>query len=72
MFSMPRGSGAESEGSSVMSKKTFLKRVSAGVLDVAYYESGPADGVPTRFLSPDTPRSGEQAKVPRLRVRSRA
>lgn len=46
-----------------MSKKTFLKRVSAGVLDVAYYESGPADGVPTRFLSPDTPRSGEQAAL---------
>jgi pimeloyl-ACP methyl ester carboxylesterase len=75
--------------------------VSAGVLDVAYYEAGPADGVPTillhgfpydahafdevmaglagaghrcivpflrgygptRFLSPDTPRSGEQAAL---------
>jgi pimeloyl-ACP methyl ester carboxylesterase len=79
----------------------MLNRVSAGVLDVAYYEAGPADGVPTillhgfpydahafdevmvnlagaghrcivpflrgygptRFLSPDTPRSGEQAAL---------
>jgi len=78
-----------------------LKSVSAGVLEIAYYESGPADGVPvillhgfpydahaydavaeslagdgfrvivpylrgygpTRFLSPDTIRSGEQASL---------
>ncbi|MBN7808358.1 alpha/beta hydrolase [Agrobacterium rosae] len=84
-----------------MSQETTLKRVSAGVLDVAYYETGPADGVPTillhgfpydshaydevaanlaamghrcivpflrgygqtRFLSSDTPRSGEQAAL---------
>ncbi|RYF28916.1 MAG: alpha/beta hydrolase [Comamonadaceae bacterium] len=78
-----------------------MRRVSAGVLDVAYYEAGPADGVPTvllhgfpydphaydeviaklggaghrcivpflrgygptRFLSTDTQRSGEQAAL---------
>lgn len=84
-----------------MSQPPILNRVSAGVLDVAYYEAGPADGVPTillhgfpydshafdevmanlagaghrcivpflrgygptRFLSADTPRSGEQAAL---------
>ena len=84
-----------------MAQLPILNRVSAGVLDVAYYEAGPADGVPTilihgfpydahafdevmaslagaghrcvvpflrgygatRFLSPDTPRSGEQAAL---------
>lgn len=84
-----------------MSQLPILNRVSAGVLDVAYYEAGPADGVPTillhgfpydahafdevadslagaghrcivpflrgygptRFLSSDTPRSGEQAAL---------
>lgn len=84
-----------------MPQEIVLKHVSAGVLDVAYYEAGPADGVPTillhgfpydahaydevmadlagaghlcivpflrgygptRFLSPDTPRSGEQAAL---------
>ncbi|MFT3988250.1 alpha/beta fold hydrolase [Aestuariivirga sp.] len=78
-----------------------MKSVSAGVLEIAYYESGPADGAPvillhgfpydvhaydavaeslagdgfrvivpylrgygqTRFLSPDTMRSGEQASL---------
>jgi pimeloyl-ACP methyl ester carboxylesterase len=84
-----------------MPQENLLKRVSAGVLDVAYYEAGSADGVPTillhgfpydahaydevvlqlaatghrcivpflrgygatRFLSPETPRSGEQAAL---------
>ncbi|WP_332304849.1 alpha/beta hydrolase [Rhizobium sp. GR12] len=84
-----------------MSPETLLKHTSAGVLDVAYYEAGPANGVPTillhgfpydahaydevtpylaaaghrcfvpflrgygptRFLSPETPRSGEQAAL---------
>jgi pimeloyl-ACP methyl ester carboxylesterase len=84
-----------------MSQEPTLKHVSAGDLNVAYYESGPADGVPTillhgfpydvhaydevamnlgasghrcivpflrgygptRFLSPETPRSGEQAAL---------
>jgi pimeloyl-ACP methyl ester carboxylesterase len=78
-----------------------IKRVKAGVLDIAYTESGPADGIPvillhgwpydahdydevvpllaaagcraivpnlrgfgpTRFLSDDTPRSGQQAAL---------
>jgi pimeloyl-ACP methyl ester carboxylesterase len=80
---------------------TPIRRIRAGVLDVAYYEAGPAAGTPvflmhgfpydihtyeevtpllaaqgcrvivpylraygaTRFLSPDTPRSGEQAAL---------
>jgi pimeloyl-ACP methyl ester carboxylesterase len=84
-----------------MSQGAIFKRVSAGVLDIAYYESGPANGVPTillhgfpydahaydeavpfltaaghrcivpflrgygptRFLSQETPRSGEQAAL---------
>jgi pimeloyl-ACP methyl ester carboxylesterase len=84
-----------------MSQDALLKHVSAGVLDVAYYEAGPADGIPTillhgfpydahaydevtfqlaaaghrcivpflrgyggtRFLSPETQRSGEQAAL---------
>jgi len=84
-----------------MPQENLLKRVSAGVLVVAYYEVGPADGVATillhgfpydahaydevvprlaatghrcivpylrgygatRFLSPETPRSGEQAAL---------
>ncbi|MGZ2385348.1 alpha/beta fold hydrolase [Rhizobium brockwellii] len=33
-----------------MSHGALLKRVSAGVLDVAYYEAGPADGIPTILL----------------------
>ncbi len=91
----------ESEGNLCMSQQTLLKRISAGVLEVAYYETGPADGVstillhgfpydahaydavvanlagaghrcivpflrgygPTRSLSPNTPRSGEQAAL---------
>jgi pimeloyl-ACP methyl ester carboxylesterase len=84
-----------------MSNEALLKRVPAGVLDVAFYEAGPADGMPiillhgfpydahaydevtlqlaaaghrcivpflrgygpTQFLSPETPRSGEQAAL---------
>ena len=84
-----------------MAQEPILKRVSAGVLDVAFYEVGPADGIPTillhgfpydahaydevatdlagsgyrciapflrgygqtTFLSPETPRSGEQAAL---------
>jgi pimeloyl-ACP methyl ester carboxylesterase len=84
-----------------MSQERTLKHISAGVLNVAYYESGPADGVPTillhgfpydahaydevagdlaasgyrcivpflrgygptRFLSSETPGSGEQAAL---------
>lgn len=79
----------------------MMKRISAGVLDVAYLETGPADGMPiillhgfpydvhsydevarllaaegrrcivpwlrgygpTRFISPQTPRSGQQAAL---------
>ena len=82
-----------------MERMELLRRIEAGVLEVAYHESGPADGPPvllmhgfpydihtyaevapilaaqgcrtivpymrgyggTRFLSKDTPRSGEQA-----------
>ncbi|GAK72869.1 hypothetical protein RRU01S_28_01140 [Agrobacterium rubi TR3 = NBRC 13261] len=33
-----------------MSQTILLKRVSAGVLDVAYYEAGPSDGIPTILL----------------------
>lgn len=33
-----------------MSLEPTLKHVSAGVLNIAYYESGPADGVPTILL----------------------
>lgn len=84
-----------------MSQDPILKRVSAGALNVAYYEAGPADGIPTilfhgfpydahaydevvpqlaaigyrcivpflrgygptRFLSLETPRSGEQSAL---------
>lgn len=84
-----------------MIQEVNLKHVHAGVLDIAYFELGPADGVPTillhgfpydanaydgvasrlaasghrcivpflrgygatRFLSPATPRSGEQAAL---------
>lgn len=84
-----------------MGQEPILKGVSAGVLDVAFYEAGPAGGIPTillhgfpydahaydevandlagsgyrcivpflrgygqtRFLSPETPRSGEQASL---------
>jgi pimeloyl-ACP methyl ester carboxylesterase len=84
-----------------MSQNPDLKHVSAGVLDIAYFEYGPAEGIPTillhgfpydahaydevartlaasgyrcivpflrgygatRFLSPATPRSGEQAAL---------
>lgn len=84
-----------------ISPEPTLKHVSAGVLDVAFYEAGPFDGVPTillhgfpydthaydeavsdlaasghrcivpslrgygqtRFHSPETPRSGEQAAL---------
>lgn len=84
-----------------MPQEILLKRASVGVLDVAYYEAGHSDGVPTillhgfpydahaydevmtnlagaghrciapflrgygltRFLSPETPRSGEQAAL---------
>ncbi|MDR6670282.1 pimeloyl-ACP methyl ester carboxylesterase [Rhizobium sp. 1399] len=79
-----------------MSHVPALIHVSAGVLNIAYYESGPADGTPTillhgfpyddvamtlstsgsrcivpflrgygqtRFLSQETPRSGEQAAL---------
>jgi len=84
-----------------MVPEAILKHVPAGVLDIAYYEAGHADGVPTillhgfpydahaydevmanlagaghrciapflrgygptRFLSPETPRSGEQAAL---------
>ncbi|WP_017997350.1 alpha/beta fold hydrolase [Rhizobium leguminosarum] len=84
-----------------MLQETLVKRVSAGVLDVGYYETGPADGMPTillhgfpydghaydevvtnlagaghrcivpflrgygptRFLSSETRRSGEQAAL---------
>ena len=33
-----------------MSQLPILNRISAGALDVAYYEAGPADGVPTVLL----------------------
>lgn len=84
-----------------MSQKPDLKHVSAGVLNIAYFEYGPEEGIPTillhgfpydahayddvasslaasgyrcivpllrgygatRFLSPATPRSGEQAAL---------
>jgi pimeloyl-ACP methyl ester carboxylesterase len=84
-----------------MVQEQELKRVQAGVLDIAYFERGPKDGIPTillhgfpydahaydgvastlaasghrcivpflrgygatRFLSPKTPRSGEQAAI---------
>lgn len=84
-----------------MVQEQDLKQVQAGVLDIAYFELGPSDGIPTillhgfpyyahaydgvadllaasghrcivpslrgygatRFLSPATPRSGEQAAL---------
>lgn len=33
-----------------MSQVPALKHVSAGVLNISYYESGPADGMPTILL----------------------
>lgn len=33
-----------------MVEEPFLRRVAAGVLDVAFYDAGPADGIPTILL----------------------